>query len=223
MTTITFSTTFNINEMFKDPQVRVALRAREMKYQENMRWLDEDLVEKEKDKMNTLFSELKGRFVKPQENLPVNKPKPKIWHCGHGASWERSAEDKKRVLNEMGEIHRNGIKDNTCLLYHHKRQLEKRGFNTHRQYTRFENESNTGDIIFLHCSKNGGLTHWGVYNGNMVNSENLGSDGLSRTTSKICVEKWNKLPTPKNGVGRNWTLYEVNPNDKNYENYMIFT
>ena len=50
MTTVTFSTTFNINELFNDPQVKEALRAREMRYQENMRWLDEDLVEKEKDK-----------------------------------------------------------------------------------------------------------------------------------------------------------------------------
>jgi len=147
---------------------------------------------------------------------------PKVWHCGNGAAWGKW--DATARLDITAKNHSKYVDSGIFAIGHHKRQCVKGGFNTHRQYLKFVKDASKGDIVFLHCTKKGGLTHWGIY-------EDVYDDVLSdRSTasepwyeSEFRVDKWRPLPDIKKGVGRNSTLYEVTEDSKNYENYMIFT
>ena len=79
-----------------------------------------------------------------------------------------------------------------------------------------------GDIIFFHCTKFGGLTHFGVYTGETNDIPYMNYDGLPEIQTKISVDFWRPLSRSMNGTGRNSTLYEVKPGDKNYYTYRHF-
>jgi hypothetical protein len=142
------------------------------------------------------------------ELLQVKKDTPtrRIWHWGH-----RSSDD-----------HSNCLKEKKCLIGHHVWQLEKGGLNTHRQFLAFE-KAHEGDIIFLHCSKKGGLTHWGKYISEGREDYHYPSTlpGKQWTDTTIRVDEWRKLPVTLEGSGRNSTLYEITPDTKNYKNYIV--
>ena len=143
---------------------------------------------------------------------------PRVWHWGH--AW----------LPHHTEM----MKDKKCLIGHHEWQLEKRGQNTHRQFLDFEARARKGDIIFLHCSQKGGLTHWGKYLSE-GREDKTGPSGASAlcagdrssipgklwTDTTIRVDEWRELPKPLDGSGRNATLYEVKSTTKNHENYSV--
>jgi len=99
----------------------------------------------------------------------------------------------------------------------------KGGLNTHRQFIVFEEKAHEGDIIFLHCSKKGGLTHWGKYisEGREDNHYPSSEPGKQWTDTTIRVDEWRELAEPLKGTGRNTTLYEVTSDTKNYENYIV--
>jgi hypothetical protein len=257
MTTVTFSATFNINELFNDPQVKGALRAREMSYLENMHWLDEDLEkrilrERESRYLENLawLDEDLEKRVDDYESWRRKKDKlcgeecerrclrdltrldgslegstslvrdQKIWHCGHGNGWsnEKSKSTQDKHLNAAHD----GLRDKTCSIFHAEWQLEKKGYNTQRQYQRFMEYAVEGDIIFFHCTKLGGLTHFGVYTGKTMDVPYTGRTGLPEIQTKISVNYWCRLSRSMNGTGRNSTLYEVKPGDKNYYTYRHF-
>ena len=134
-------------------------------------------------------------------------PTRRIWHWGH-----KSPHDHSKCLRE-----------NKCLIGHHEWQLEKVGLNTHRQFLAFENRVQEGDIIFLHCSKKGGLTHWGKYisEGHEDKTGPSSIPGKQWTDTTIRVDEWRNLPVTLKGSGRNLTLYEVTTNTKNYDNYIV--
>jgi hypothetical protein len=120
------------------------------------------------------------------------------------------------------------MKEKKCLIGHHEWQLEKRGQNTHRQFLDFEARARKGDIIFLHCSQKGGLTHWGKYLSEGREDKtgpacalNLTKAGKLWTDTTIRVDEWRELPKPLDGSGRNATLYEVKSTTKNHENYSV--
>lgn len=268
MATAVFSATFNMKDLFNDPQVKKALREREERYNENMRWLDEDCARKAEESMarewnkhsvcdeewrkrglrdlTLLDGELwngssrslraRDRWVSAitavMEESVVGKvedsvkrtaiPYPKIWHCGNGAAWGRY--DVKAVLEKTAKKHTKYVDSGIFVIGHHERQCVKGGFNTHRQYLKFVKDASKGDIVFLHCAKKGGLTHWGIYEGvydDVISDSSTYSEPWYE--SEFRVDKWRPIPDIKKGVGRNWTLYEVTQGSKNYENYMIFT
>ena len=270
--TAVFSATFDMKDLFNDPQVKKALRDREDRYNENRRWLDEDCTRateestaSEWNKHSVCDEEWRNRITRDLTRLDgelwngssrslraqgrwtsaitsvmeegvagkveeevvtsVKREKlssPKVWHCGNGAAWGKW--DATARLDITAKNHSKYVDSGIFAIGHHKRQCVKGGFNTHRQYLKFVKDASKGDIVFLHCTKKGGLTHWGIY-------EDVYDDVLSdRSTasepwyeSEFRVDKWRPLPDIKKGVGRNSTLYEVTEDSKNYENYMIFT
>ena len=272
MTIAVFSTTFNIKDLFNDPQVKKALREREERYNENMRWLDEDCARKAEESMarewnkhsvcdeewrkrglrdlTLLDGELwngstRSRIARDRwtfaitsvmeesitseveagggvEIKRVMKPSPKIWHCGHGTG--RDKNPHPHFLEKHLKAADDGVLNNTCSIFHGEWQLENpRGFNTHRQWLHFLKNVEIGDIIFLHCSKKGGLLCWGEYLGVEDIPYICPVSNKHEIQSLIKVVKWNPLSEPRKGVGRNCTLYEVTEDSENYENYMIFT
>ena len=94
---------------------------------------------------------------------------------------------------------------------------------------KFQENASEGDIIFLHCSKMGGLTHYGIFTGEITKrpSELPEDKGGGWFHSFISVYEWNPLPEVAKGSGKNLTLYEVTPTNKdgtpfkNYQNYNI--
>lgn len=62
MSTVVFSTTFDIKDIFNDPQVKKALRDREDRYIGNMRWLDEDL-ETNVEEAESRLKKIEGLFA----------------------------------------------------------------------------------------------------------------------------------------------------------------
>lgn len=134
-------------------------------------------------------------------------PKRRVWHWGHKSPID----------------HSNSLKENKCLIGHHEWQLERGGQNTHRQFLVFENKVKEGDIIFLHCSNKGGLTHWGKYisKGREDKTGPSSIPGKLWTDTTIRVDEWRQLSQTLDGSGRNATLYEVKSNTKNYENYIV--
>jgi hypothetical protein len=249
--TAVFSCTFNIKDIFNDPQVKKVLREREDRYNENMRWLDEDLnrqrgraicmgwaahlnrrvrdlspldetldsriARSEKVRLRWRLALLHcGKFFSAKECLVE---KPKIWHCGHGTGVRASREERDMYLQAAHD----GLRDKTCSIFHSENQLKAKGNNTHRQYLRFMKCAVEGDIIFFHCTKLGGLTHFGFYTGETTDFPYMNHNGLPEIQTKISVDFWRPLSHSMNGTGNNSTLYEVKPHHKNYENYMIFT
>lgn len=262
MATAVFSVTFDIKDLFNDPQVKKAMREREERYNGNMLWLDKDLDKKVKDaesrvrKRERVGSEewrhrclrdlpsLEGtldsrialsanmrlrsqlvplhcdKFIPTKEERVEESREQKIWHCGHGIGWSgeksESAKDKHLIAA------RDGLRDKTCSIFHAEWQLEKKGNNTQRQYQRFMKDAVEGDIIFFHCTKFGGLTHFGVYTGETNDIPYMNHNGLPEIQTKISVDFWRPLSRSMNGTGRNSTLYEVKPGDKNYYTYRYF-
>jgi len=155
------------------------------------------------------------------KRAPISSPK--IWHCGNGAAWGRKDIDKE--LEKTAKNHSKYVDSGIFGIGHNERQCMKGGFNTHRQYLKFVKDASKGDIVFLHCAKKGGLTHWGIYEGiyDDILYDRDPIDGGSWYQSEFRVDEWRPLPDIKKGVGRNCTLYEVTEASKNYENYMIFT
>jgi hypothetical protein len=144
----------------------------------------------------------------------------KIWHCGHGNGW--SGEKSKSTQNKHLNAAHDGLRDKTCSIFHAESQLAKKGHNTQRQYQRFTTDAVVGDIIFFHCTKLGGLTHFGVYSGETTDIPYMSHKGVPEIQTKISVDFWRPLSRSMNGTGRNSTLYEVKPGDKNYYTYRHF-
>ena len=285
MKTVQFSVEFNVRDLMRDPEMKKALQEREQAFQENMKWLDDDLnrlirEEEEKqrlyedniawldedlntkldqrhqeniawldedlntkldqrhqeniawldDDLNTKLDERKrGLLQEIQTSSTMTETQPrrtaKIWHCGHGVPWHFSGERAANRATIAKAHHEKGIQEKYCVIGHNDDQLHKKGNNTRRQYEKFYEDAKEGDIVFTHCSIKGGLTHWGVYTGEIVNREvprsRPDSAGRYGIDSHIMVYEWNPLPEILKGTGRNSTLYEVKPTFKNYQNYSI--
>ena len=225
MATVVFSATFDVKDLFNDPQVKKALREREDRYNENMLWLDEDLDKKvvdaesrrwKRERMcgeewghrcvrdlssleETLDSRIAraekvrlrwrlallhcGKFFPAKEERVEESREQKIWHCGHGIGW--SGEKSKSTQDKHLLAAHDGLRDKTCSIFHAEHQLEKKGNNTQRQYQRFMKDAVEGDIIFFHCTKFGGLTHFGVYTGETTDIPYMNHDGLPEIQTKI--------------------------------------
>jgi hypothetical protein len=215
-------------------EMRAALQEREQKYLANMAWLDKDLDEKVGERRKMVLSDLvetvsvKSQSVKERPSYM----KTKIWHCGHGANKKGPEGREQKAL--MKKFHDRGVKDNSCFIHHGMHTPEARaaagrpnrqGFNTTKQFERFWNTANEGDIIFTHCAKKGGLTHYGYYTGEITQDQSPDhyKAGEHSVFSYIQVYEWFPLPQVLKGTGRNTTLYEVKPHNKNYQNYSIMS
>jgi len=230
MKTVQFSVEFNVRDIMRDPEMRKALQEREQTYQKNIAWLDEDLNEKLEQRKRDLLQE-----IQTSSTVTETQPQrtPKIWHCGHGignmtARGSRSPTAEKRRLKITRIHHEKGLQGNYCVIAHWAQQLQKKGNNTRRQYEKFCEEAQEGDIIFTHCGSKGGLTHWGIYTGEIIDSKwDDPENGNTGVDSQIMVYEWNPLPEVAKGLGKNLTLYEVTPTNKdgtpfkNYQNYRI--
>ena len=151
---------------------------------------------------------------------------PKIWHCGHGAKWGRT--DSKVEKERMMKRHDEGIREGTCFIHTahlNEGSLKKRGNDTTKQFKKFLEGSQEGDLVFTSCAKKGGLTHYGFFTGEVTQNEVQDKeDKLNNRTSLhnfIHVYEWYPLSEILKGAGRNSTLYEVKPTFKNYQNYSI--
>ena len=203
----------------------------DQRHKENLAWLDEDL--KNKIREQEAWVTLTGIFGSNEEvESPSSKMTRahgqrtlKIWHCGHGVPWHFSGERAANRATIAKAHHEKGIQEKYCVIGHNDDQLQKKGNNTRRQYEKFHEEAKEGDIVFTHCSIKGGLTHWGVYTGEIINRPRERSAqqhaGLYGIDSHIMVYGWSPLSQILKGTGRNSTLYEVKPTFKNYQNYSI--
>jgi len=194
----------------------------EKRHQENLTWLDEDLDKKMAERQKSLLREIESsQLTQAQEQRT-----PKIWHCGHGAKWGRT--DSKLEKEIMMLRHSTGIREGTCFIHTghlNDESLRTRGNNTTKQFKKFLDGSQEGDIVFTSCSKKGGLTHYGFFTGEITQDEVQDEeDKLNNRTSIhnfIHVYEWFPLSQILKGAGRNSTLYEVKPTFKNYQNYSI--
>jgi len=196
----------------------------DQRHQENISWLDDDLNEKLEKRKRDLLQE-----IQTSSEVTETQPQrtPKIWHCGHGAMWNRP--DSKVEKEKLAKFHDEGIRGRTCFI--HTAHLDNddfskgRGFNTTKQFKKFLEGSKEGDIIFNHCAKKGGITHYGFFTGEVTQNEVQDEeDKLNNRTSLhnfIHVYEWFPLSDILKGAGRNSTLYEVKPTFKNYQNYSI--
>ena len=203
----------------------------DQRHQENLAWLDEDLNEKLEEREQDLLQEIHTSSRVPETQ---SQRTPKIWHCGHahgkGKNWDSlTPEEKKSRKKRMEKLYENGLKENTCVIGHRHQQEQEPGNNTRKQYMKFLEDASEGDIIFNHCSKLGGLTHYGIFTGEISKraSERPEDKGKGWFHSFISVYEWIPLPEVVKGSGKNFTLYEVTPNNKNgtpfknYQNYSI--
>ena len=231
MSTVTFDATFPIETILRNPQIRKALRDREDAYLENIAWLDEDLAEKRHLENIAWLDEDLANKIDEDASL-VTTPQyycgerrevaPKIWHCGHGGVRHGGG-----AAERPGHLYyEEGLKDNTCFIHHgHESGHSNRGNTTTNQIKNFKEHAKEGDIIFTHCVKKGGLTHYGYFTGGVISKEVLGEDDSIH--SHICVREWISLPEVVKGTGKHRTLYEVTPTGKNgketknYQNYSI--
>ena len=201
----------------------------DQRHQENIAWLDDDLEEKIREQ--EAWVTMAGIFQSDEELKPSTlgetQPQrtPKIWHCGHGVPWHFRGERAANRATIAKSHHEKGIQEKYCVIGHNDDQLQKKGNNTRKQYEKFCEDAQEGDIVFTHCSIKGGLTHWGVYTGEIINRRwrydrcmGILREGID---SHIMVYEWFPLPEILKGTGRNSTLYEVKPTFKNYQNYSI--
>ena len=202
----------------------------DQRHQENIAWLDEDLDNKIREQeawltLTGIFSS--GEEVESSEVTETQPQRtPKIWHCGHGAKWGRT--DSKVEKERMMKRHDKGICEGTCFIHTahlNEGSLKKRGNDTTKQFKKFLEGSQEGDLVFTSCSKKGGLTHYGFFTGEVTQNEVQDEeDKLNNRTSLhnfIHVYEWYPLSDILKGAGRNSTLYEVKPTFKNYHNYSI--
>ena len=154
-------------------------------------------------------------------NVVVSKEShPKIWHCGHGSKWGRP--DEKEEKKKLEKFYEDGLKNNSCFIHHElDEHYPSRGYNTTKQMKKFKGNAKEGDIVFTHCVLRGGLTHYGVFTGEIIPKTIQGQRGDRNSIhSHICVYEWIPLPEKgMKGVGRNCTLYEVTKESNNYQNY----
>ena len=246
MSTVDFTVTFSTQDILRDPQVRKGLRAREDAYLDNLAWLDEDLNNKMEGRRKDLLQEIeKGMTTALARRAPLpegyfgHPTPPRVWHCGHGTGGSHAGdadtlglhapEKKKARRKRIRKQYEDGLVDGTCLIGHRLQQENEKGNNTRKQFTKFKSEAKEGDIIFNHCSRLGGLTHYGIYTGKISQRpspapEDVGQGWLH---SFISVDLWIPLPEVVKGTGKNFTLYEVTPTNKdgtatkNYQNYSI--
>ena len=219
---VTLTLEYALQDLMRDPQMRKALQEREQAYLENLTWLDEDLDKKMAERQKSLLREIESsQLTQAQEQRT-----PKIWHCGHGAKWGRT--DSKLEKEIMMLRHSTGIREGTCFIHTghlNDESLRTRGNNTTKQFKKFLDGSQEGDIVFTSCSKKGGLTHYGFFTGEITQDEVQDEeDKLNNRTSIhnfIHVYEWFPLSQILKGAGRNSTLYEVKPTFKNYQNYSI--
>lgn len=264
MKTVQFSVEINVRDLMRDPEMKKALQEREQAFQENMKWLDNDLnrliredEEKQRiyednlawldedlnekleqrhleniawldDDLNEKLDQRKQGLLKEiqtSSTLGETQPQrtPKIWHCGHGVPWHFRGERAANRATIAKSHHEKGIQEKYCVIGHNDDQLQKKGNNTRKQYEKFCEDAQEGDIVFTHCSIKGGLTHWGVYTGEIINRTlpRTSAPGRYGIDSHIMVYEWSPLPEVLKGTGRNSTLYEVKPTFKNYQNYSI--
>jgi len=230
----------NINWLDQDLNEKM-----EQRHQENIAWLDQDLANKIDEEaavtiqkharrmnvMNTIASASEPGGINglltmgPSGNLRI----PKIWHCGHGVGeYTGTPEQKKARRKRIRKQYEDGLVDGTCLIGHRHQQENERGNNTRKQFMEFQREAKEGDIIFNHCSRLGGITHYGFYTGKITKRPSPAPEdaGQGWYHSFISVYLWIPLPEVVKGVGRNSTLYEVTPKDKkgndtkNFQNYI---
>ena len=182
----------------------------EKRHQENISWLDQDL-----------------------KSLMEEEDQRKVWHCGHGARWfgntPEERVEKRRRINQSKLHYAEGLEGNTCVIHHGTPQHSSRGNNTYKQFKTFESQAKKGDTIFISCSSMGGLTHWGIFTGEIRTVQRMkrerGKELEEWSSSYMTVEKWIPLNSVRPGVGKNCTLYEVTPMNKsgketkNYNNY----
>ena len=194
----------------------------EKRHQENLTWLDEDLDKKMEERQKSLLREIESSQLTQAQEQRI----PKIWHCGHGAKWGRT--DSKLEKEVMMLRHSAGISSGTCFIHTahlNDESLRTRGNNTTKQFKKFLDGSQEGDIVFTSCTKKGGLTHYGFFTGEITQNEVQDEeDKLNNRTSIhnfIHVYEWFPLSQILKGAGRNSTLYEVKPTFKNYQNYSI--
>ena len=224
-------------DMLNHPLIKKALRDRENTRLSNIEWLDRDLREKEEKKNMYPIVDLRniGEWTDPGDPLlkksldelindstPIySRDRCQIWHCGHGSARGRVDESEQNKINT--NYHTEGIQNNTCAIHHGTSQHNMKGNNTYKQYKNFVENAKKGDIIFTACSSKGGITHWGVYSGEIVTQQH---DFDQWYDTYISVDKWIPMSIVKRGVGRNCTLYQVCPKNKNgeptknYENYL---
>ena len=259
MTTMTFSLTFDgIRDFIAGPLMKKVLRTREDSYLANIKWLDEDLEMKVEDRYQAnikwldedLEMKVEDRYqanikwldedlnnktdeaAAESEPVALNERIPKRWHCGNGV-WLAAL---PRLLTPGAQWaltrarYEDGLANNTCSIHHSFKQEQGKGNNTRKQYQKFQKGAREGDIIFNHCSRRGGLTHYGFFTGRISGVCDLEA---SRTTGQGCfwsfisVDEWIPLPEVVKGTGLNCTLYEVTPTNKkglptkNYINYSI--
>ena len=199
------------------------------RHQENLAWLDEDLENKVKEQeawvtLTDIFTS--GEVESSEVTETQSQRTPKIWHCGHGAKWGRT--DSKLEKEKMMKRHDEGVSGGTCFIHTshlNEDSLRTRGNNTTKQFKKFLDISQEGDIVFTSCSKKGGLTHYGFFTGEITQDEVQDEeDKLNNRTSIhnfIHVYEWFPLSQILKGTGRNSTLYEVKPTFNNYQNYSI--
>jgi hypothetical protein len=204
----------------------------DQRHQENLAWLEDDLNDKLDQRERGLLQEIQSTST-----ITESQPKrtPKIWHCGHAANgkgkqWDSlTPEEKKSRKKRMETLYENGLKENTCVIGHRHQQEQEPANNTRKQYMKFQEIASEGDIIFNHCSKLGGLTHYGIFTGEISKRASARPEdkGKGWFHSFISVYEWIPLPEVVKGSGKNFTLYEVTPNNKNgtpfknYQNYSI--
>ena len=139
------------------------------------------------------------------------------WHAGHGTACGGEGR-RKRCLDQYEK----GLQEGTCIIGHRPQQLEKKGLNTHRQYLNFKENAMEGDLIFLHCSLKGGITHFGVFTGEITDTPSPFPEDAEQGWKHTFISVWRWIPfkNVRKGAGKNATLYEVKIGDKNYTNYI---
>jgi hypothetical protein len=205
----------------------------EKRHKENINWLDQDL-NNQIDSAAAIMIQKYARRMLAMKQHPMVVTVPKIWHCGHApggssaAATQRTPEEKRVRKARSRSQYEDGLTNNTCLIGHRHQQENVRGNNTRKQFMKFQSEAKEGDIIFNHCSRLGGLTHYGFFTGEISRTPSPAPEDIGQGWfhSFISVYEWIPLLNQAGaGVGRNCTLYEVTPTDKkglptkNYHNY----
>ena len=220
---MTYELSASVRDFMTDPQMKKALRAREDRYLANIAWLDQDLTEK---LHLTNIAWLDQDLAEKVFGL-------KLWHCGHGVGGSAAAhesmtpEEKRARVVRIDRQYEDGLTNNTCLIGHRHQQENEVGGNTRKQFMKFQSEAKEGDIIFNHCSRRGGLTHYGFFTGEIsrVASPAPEDAGQGWFHSFISVKEWIPLEAVMMGTGNRPTLYEVTRTTKegkptnNYQNY----
>ena len=134
------------------------------------------------------------------------------WHCGTGGT-------RRGKMNYEDALRYSACYIRDCMIdYPHM------GPGRTKQFEKFREVARQGDIIFLHNKLCGGVTHWGIFTGEIQSHregftspppntdpsgwrEMYGNERLEGEFH-ILVHGWNKIETPFEGSGIQKTLYE---------------